>query len=66
MYELLLFLIGVSVGCIITQIIIRFKSGRGFFTISKVPEEEELYTVNVRLIRDQKLNKKKQIILTRE
>lgn len=66
MYELLLFLIGVSVGCIITQIIIRFKSGRGFFTISKVPEEEELYTVNVRLIRDQKLNEKKQIILTRE
>lgn len=66
MQELLFMLIGVTVGSIITQLIIRFGSGKGYFLIEEISPEDGLYSINMRLIKDQNLHKKKRIILTRE
>ena len=66
MFEIFVFLLGAIVGCIITQLLVRFGSGKGYFRVMKVPEEEDLYTVNVRLEPDQQLQKKTRIILKRE
>lgn len=66
MFEAFIFLVGIIVGCIITQTVIRLKTGRGYFRVTKMPGEEELYTVNVRLKPDQQLQTKTRIILKRE
>lgn len=66
MQELLFMLIGVTVGSIVTQLIIRFGSGKGYFLIEEISSEDDLYSINMRLIKDQNLHKKKRIILTRE
>lgn len=66
MSEVLLFLLGIVVGCIVTQILFRSTTGYGYFKLDIVSEENGLYSVNMKLIPDQKLNKKKQIILKRE
>lgn len=65
MFEAFIFLLGVIVGCVVTQLIVRFGSGKGYFRVMKVPEED-LYSVNVRLEPDQQLQKKTRIILKRE
>lgn len=64
--NVLIFLFGVVIGCVLTRLIITFRSGRGYFRVSKIPEEDELYTINVRLEPDQQLQKKHQILLKRE
>lgn len=66
MLEILIFLFGVVIGCMLTRFTIMFRSGRGYFRVSKIPEEDELYTVNVRLEPDQQLQKKHRILLKRE
>ena len=66
MNELVFLLLGVIAGAIITTVLSRSKTGYGFFKLEKIPDEEDLYTINMRLIPDQKLNEKKRIILTRE
>lgn len=66
MQELVFLLLGVILGAIVTTILSRSKTGYGFFKLEKIPDEEDLYTINMRLIPDQKLNEKKRIILTRE
>lgn len=66
MLEILIFLFGVVIGCMLTRLMITFRSGRGYFRVSKIPEEDELYTVNVRLEPDQQLQKKHRILLKRE
>lgn len=66
MYGLLFFVAGVIVGSVVAQILTRVKTGRGYFTIKKIPDEEDLYTINVRLVPDQELNKKTRILLKRE
>lgn len=66
MQGLLLFLLGIAVGSTIVYIVFRLQSGRGYFIIDKVPEMEEMYTVNVRLDPDQQLHKKKWLRLRRE
>lgn len=66
MFEVVLFLAGVFVGSIITQILTHMKTGRGYFIIKKIPDEEDIYTVNIRLANDQKLTNKTRIILERE
>lgn len=66
MNELIFLLLGVIAGAIVTTILSRSKTGYGFFKLEKIPDEEDLYTINMRLIPDQKLNEKKRIILTRE
>ena len=66
MLEVILFLMGVAIGGIITQILVHAKTGKGYFIIKKVPDEEDIYTVNIRLVNDQKLTNKTRIILERE
>lgn len=66
MLELLMFLLGLAVGSIVVYIVFRLQSGRGYFIIDKVPDTEEMYTVNVRLDPDQQLHKKKWLRLRRE
>lgn len=66
MQELVFLLLGVILGAIVTTILSRSKTGYGFFKLEKIPDEKDLYTINMRLIPDQKLNEKKRIILTRE
>lgn len=66
MISVILFASGIIIGCVITHILTRQNVGRGYFRLEKMPEEEDIYTVNIRLIPDQKLNKIKRIVLTRE
>ena len=66
MLEIILFLMGVAIGGIVTQILSHLKTGKGYFIIKKVPDEEDIYTVNVRLANNQKLTNKTRIILERE
>ena len=66
MLEFILFLMGVAIGGIITQILSHLKTGKGYFIIKKVPDEENIYTINVRLANNQKLTNKTRIILERE
>lgn len=66
MLEFILFLMGVAIGGIVTQILTHVKTGKGYFIIKKVPDEEDIYTVNVRLVNNQKLTNKTRIILERE
>jgi hypothetical protein len=66
MHEAVMLLIGVAVGILLSTILTRIKTGYGFFKLEKVSDEEDLYSINVRLVPYQKLNKKKRIVLTRE
>lgn len=66
MFEVVLFLAGFFVGSVVTQLLTHMKTGRGYFIIKKVPDEEDIYTVNIRLASDQKLTNKTRIILERE
>lgn len=66
MHEAVMLLIGVAVGILSSTILTRIKTGYGFFKLEKVSDEEDLYSINVRLVPYQKLNKKKRIVLTRE
>lgn len=66
MLEIILFLMGVAIGGIVTQILTHVKTGKGYFIIKKVPDEENIYTINVRLVNNQKLTNKTRIILERE
>ena len=66
MFEVVLFLMGVAIGGIVTQILSHLKTGKGYFIIKKVPDEENIYTINVRLANNQKLTNKTRIILERE
>ena len=60
----LIFLGGVLVGSIITQLIVRHKTGYGYFKIERYSDEEpDMYKVNVCLTPDQSLLKVKKIVL---
>lgn len=64
--HILMFVVGCLFGFVLSVIMQHKKSGKGYFKLDKVPDEEDLYTVDVRLLPDQDLNKKNRIILTRE
>lgn len=66
MTNFLFLILGIIIGIIIAAVLNRNKTGYGFFKLEKIPDEEDLYTINMRLVPDQKLNEKKRIILTRE
>lgn len=66
MFETFVFVLGFMVGFITAKVILRVTSGHGYFKLDIVSEEDGLYSVNMRLIPDQKLNKKKRIILKQE
>lgn len=65
----LVFLGGVVLGSVITQIIIGLESAKGYFKVEPYRDEdgtEGLYTVNVHLTPNQDLLKKKRIILHKD
>lgn len=63
----LIFLGGVLIGSIITQLIVRNKTGYGYFKIEPYSDEEpDLYKVNVCLTPDQSLLKVKKIVLHKD
>ncbi len=64
--KLIIFLIGIVIGVILSEVIRRVGTGKGYFKLEKIPDEDDLYTINVRLVPYQKLNKKKHILLSRE
>lgn len=66
MIYLLYLVVGVIVGISLTLVVIGLNSGNGNFRLIPVEDEEGFYKVNVRLMPDQNLKKKKFIILSRE
>ena len=66
MFETFVFVLGFVIGCITAKVIFRFTSGHGYFKLGIVSEEDGLYSVNIKLIPNQKLNKKKRIVLKRD
>lgn len=57
---------GAVIGILVTMLRYRTRTGYGYFRLEQVPDEPGLYTVNMRLVSDQDLTHKDQIILTRE
>lgn len=66
MQQIIALLIGILLGIIFTVVFIRVKTARGYFKLERIPDEEELYTINMRVLPDQRLDKKKFILLSRE
>lgn len=66
MLHVIWFIIGVVVGFMAGGLVFFVKAAYGYFKIEPVPDEEDLYTVNMRLLPDQNLKKRHRIILTRE
>lgn len=66
MSYIICYIVGLFIGILGTIICIYVKCGVGGFKLEKIKDEEDFYTINVRLVPDQKLNKKKYILLTRE
>lgn len=63
----LIFLGGVLVGSILTQLIVRHKTGYGYFKIEPYSDEEpDMYKVNVCLTPDQSLLKVNKIWLHKD
>mgnify|MGYP004485107687 CR=1 FL=1 len=58
--------IGIVTGILFGWIGFYTKAAYGYFKIEPVPDEEDLYTVNMRLLPDQNLKKRTRIVLTRE
>lgn len=66
MLELCFLLVGMIIGSVVSILLTNHKTADGFFKVEKMPDEDDLYTINMRLVADQDLNKKTRIILTRE
>ena len=64
--KLIIFFAGIVIGVLVSEVIRRVRTGNGYFKLEKIPDEDDLYTINVRLVPYQKLNKKKHILLSRE
>lgn len=64
--ELIMFSVGIVIGVILSEVIRRARTGKGYFKLEKIQDEDDLYTINVRLVPYQKLDKKKHILLSRE
>lgn len=52
MHEAVFLLLGIIIGIIIAAVLNRNKTGYGFFKLEKIPDEEDLYTINMRLVPD--------------
>ena len=63
----LAFLGGVLLGSIFMQLIVRFRTGYGYFKVEPYSDEEpDMYKVNVCLTPDQSLLKVKKIVLHKD
>lgn len=63
---LITYLVGVLVGVVITLLLIALRSALGFYRVDPVDPDEGTYSIKIRLTRDDKLLKKKLIMLYRE
>lgn len=63
---LIIYLVGVLVGVIITLLLLALRSALGFYRVDPVDPDEGTYSIKIRLTRDDKLLKKKLIMLYRE
>lgn len=63
---LIMYLVGVLVGVVITLLLIALRSALGFYRVDPVDPDEGTYSIKIRLTRDDKLLKKKLIMLYRE
>lgn len=63
---LIIYLVGVLVGVVITLLLIALRSALGFYRVDPVDPDEGTYSIKIRLTRDDKLLKKKLIMLYRE
>lgn len=62
-----IFIIGVTVGALLSQVFFYHKSGYGYFIVSPYDDEDTgFYNVNFRLPTQGDLSKKKRIIFYRE
>lgn len=65
--EYLIFLGGVVLGSILTQLIMRRKTGHGYFSLTNNnPEDPEEFDLRIRIRKGQYLLNKRQIILKRD
>lgn len=63
---LIIYLVGVLVGVVITRLLLALRSALGFYRVDPVDPDEGTYSIKIRLPRDDKLLKKKLIMLYRE
>lgn len=63
---LITYLVGVLVGVVITLLLLVLRSALGFYRVDPVDPDEGTYSIKIRLTRDNKLLKKKLIMLYRE
>ena len=63
---LIIYLVGVLVGVVITLLLLALRSALGFYRVDPVDPDEGTYSIKIRLTRDNKLLKKKLIMLYRE
>ena len=63
---LITYLVGVLVGVVITLLLLVLRSALGFYRVDPVDPDEGTYSIKIRLTRDDKLLKKKLIMLYRE
>lgn len=63
---LIVYLVGVLVGVVITLLVLALRSALGFYRVDPVDPDEGTYSIKIRLTRDDKLLKKKLIMLYRE
>ena len=63
---LIIYLVGVLVGVVITLLSLALRSALGFYRVDPVDPDEGTYSIKIRLTRDDKLLKKKLIMLYRE
>lgn len=63
---LIIYLVGVLVGVVITLLLLALRSALGFYRVDPVDPDEGTYSIKIRLTRDDKLLKKKLIMLYRE
>lgn len=63
---LIVYLVGVLVGVVITLLLLALRSALGFYRVDPVDPDEGTYSIKIRLTRDDKLLKKKLIMLYRE
>lgn len=63
---LIVYLVGVLVGVVMTLLLLALRSALGFYRVDPVDPDEGTYSIKIRLTRDDKLLKKKLIMLYRE
>ena len=48
--KLIIFFAGIVIGVLVSEVIRRVRTGKGYFKLKKIPDEDDMYTINVRLV----------------